>query len=545
MLLLLDIKGGVISNMHSPHLGCSGPDHNASHDPDPARHSDEHFPIILLDSKRSSCFRNGWQRNRQDAEIWSSAEEATSPKVKSRSCDDLLTDEQEGTGETQGRSESVGSLTHEEGPDGAARANGEDLKPQRPKSRHQSAHDAPGFLKLYKKMHHIDRKDLLASEVICSVKSRVLAYEKETNADGVQDWRERGEEVPRDMVPHRISEFERLIQKSKSMPDLGNEALSEGTPASSRRSSCPKHRFSIESLLDEGSRSRNPPEGESQCPRAKGPAPIHIQVADERPIHATSRHDYSDSDHDAAVSDLSDFIQMEGSSFCSESDLDHCSLTSSESLYGSGYNHHHYHRPLVSSCKGHCPASYTRFTTMVKHERARQERRQHLKAEDPDSGLSKLAFLVSPVPFRRKKCPPPQKQVHKPKSKSSMYDALDSALKDIYDHIRAEKRRGSLPDNSILHRLLLELLPDIPERGSSLRALCRRQHGPPYHPQPDGMASHAPHQPESSRLPNSASYPQHMDSNYNLGNANVLTCYQGGSLAQSSPLPAPSTPPFS
>ncbi|XP_061107734.1 sorbin and SH3 domain-containing protein 2 [Conger conger] len=520
-------KGGVISIMHSPHLGCSGPNHNASHDPDPTRHGDELFPIIPLGSKRSSCFRNGWQRHRQDAEIWSSAEEATSPKQKSRSCNDLLTDEQEGTGEAQGRSESVGSLTHEEGPDGAPRANCESLESPRPRSRHPSAHDTPGFLKLYKKMHHINRKDLLASEVICSVKSRILEYEKEKNAGGIPDWREQSEEVPRDMVPNRISEFERLIKKSKSMPDLGNEALSEHTPASSRRSSCPKHRFSIESLLEEDPRSRNPPEGESQCPRGKAPGPVHIQVTDDsRAVHAASRHDYSDSDHDAAVSDLSDFIQMEGSSFCSESDLDHCSLTSSESVSGSGHNHHHHPRQLVSSCKGHCPASYTRFTTMVKHERARQERRQHLKADDPDAGLSKLAFLVSPVPFRRKKCPPPQKQTHKSKSKNSMYEALDSALKDIYDHIRAEKRRGSLPDNSILHRLLLELLPDIPERRSSLRALGRRQHGPLHHPQPDGMASHPSHQPESLRLPYSASYHQHLDCNHNPGNANVLTCYQ-------------------
>ncbi|KAJ8262198.1 hypothetical protein GJAV_G00163620 [Gymnothorax javanicus] len=482
------------------------------------------FPNISRGSAQSSCFRNGWQRHRQDAQIWSSAEEPTSPKAKSRSCDDLLTDDQEGTGEVQVRSESVGSLTRDERPVGSPRGNVEGFK-----SRHQSTHDAP-FLKLYRKMHHINRQDLLTSEIICSVKSRVLEYEKERYTDSILSWRGHSEEVPRDMVPNRISEFERLIQKSKSMPDLGNELSSDGTPTSSRRSSSPKHRFSIESLLEADSPRRNPPEGESQYPTGKGPPPVHLQVTDRHAIPTPGRQDFSDSDHDVAVSDLSDFIQMEGSSFCSESDLDHCSLTSSESLYGSGYNHHphrrHYHRQLVSSCKGHCPASYTRFTTMVKHERARQERRQQQTAEDPDSGLSKLAFLVSPVPFRRKKCPPPQKQARKPKSKRSMYSALDSALKDICDHIRAEKRRGSLPDNSILHRLLLELIPDVPERRSSLRALYRRQHDPSYHPQPDGMASHPSYQPECSQLPGRASYHQHPDINHNPGSANVLTCHQ-------------------
>ncbi|XP_035282999.1 sorbin and SH3 domain-containing protein 2 [Anguilla anguilla] len=536
-------KGGVISNAHSPHLGCSGPTHNASGEPGPTRRGDEHLPAVPPGSERSFCFRNGWQRHRQDAEIWSSAEEAASPKLKSRSCDDLLGDEQGGAGAggAQARSESVGSLTHEEAPDGSPRANGEGFEPQRPKSRHRSAHDAPGFLRLYRKMHHINREDLLASEVMCSVKSRILEYERERSAGGGPGWRELGEEVPRDMVPNRISEYERLIQKSKSMPNLGKEALSEGgTPASSRRSSCPKHRFSIEFLLDEDPPSRNPPEGEPQCPGGRGPAPVHIQVTDGHGIHAAARQDYSDSDREAGGSDLSDFIQVEGSSFCSESDLDHCSLTSSESFCGSGYNphhthphhhhhqHHHHHRQLVSSCKGHCPASYTRFTTMVRHERARQEGARHLKAEDPDSGLSKLAFLVSPVPFRRKRGPPPQKRAARPKSKSSMYEALDSALKDIYDHIRAEKRRGSLPDSSILHRLLLELLPDVPERGSSLRALSGRRLNPPRHPQPDGVPGHAPYPPESSRLAYGASsYRQHADSSSrNHGNANVLTCYQ-------------------
>ncbi|KAI1883537.1 hypothetical protein AGOR_G00232610 [Albula goreensis] len=550
-------KGGVFS-MHSPHIGCSGPNHNASHSLDPTRHGNEHFPIVSLGSKRSSCLRNGWQMNRQDAETWSSTEDtASSPKVKSRSCDDLLTDEQESsTAEGQTRSESAGSLSGslacERGPRGPCWGASEGAEPNRPRSRHQSAHNAPGFLKLYKKMHHINRQELLASEVICSVKARILEYEKEHHAGSAANWREPSEEVPRDMVTNRISEFERLIQKSKSMPNLGDELLSEGTPDSSRRSSCPKRRFSIESLLDEEPPARNPPEGQPQYPRSQIPAPVHIRVTetdDERARRPTAC-DYSDSDHDAAVSDLSDFIQMEGSSFCSESDFDHCSLTSSESFYGSsGHNHHHPHqtRHLVSSCKGRCPASYTRFTTMLKHERAKQERRQrHLRAEEAETGLSKLAFLVSPVPFRRKKSSPPQRQSHKPKSKSSVYEALDSALKDIYDHIKAEKRRGSLPDNSILHRLLLELLPDIPERRSSLRALCRRQQPPPepqpYHPQPDGIPSHASYQPECSRLSYSASFHHqhhlhhHMDTNNNQGDANAHG-YQDKDTSRGYPYP--------
>ncbi|XP_069049372.1 sorbin and SH3 domain-containing protein 2 isoform X3 [Lepisosteus oculatus] len=523
-------KGGDFSKMHSPLLSCSGPNHNASHESDYSCYSDHSFPVIPLGSKRSICFKNGWQSHRQNAENWSSAEEAVSPKLKSRSCDDLLTDERDSLTDTQTRSESVGSLLCDEEAKGACHGCREGPDSQRPRARHRSAHDAPGFLKLYRKMHHINRKDLLTSEVICSVRSRILQYEKEQQKDRLAGWREFGDEVPRDMVPTRISEFERLIQKSKSMPNLGDEMLSEGTLGSSKRGSRPRRRFSIESLLDEENPNRNPPEGQPQYLKSKAVVPIHIEVTSDHPQRAASQFDYSDSEHDALVSDLSDFIQIEGSSFCSESDFDHFSFTSSESFYGSGphqhHHHHHHHKHLVSSCKGRCPASYTRFTTMLKHERAKQDRKQQLKKEEAESNLSKLAFLVSPVPFRRKKCLPPQKQTHKPKSKTSVYEALDSALKDIYDHIKAEKRRGSLPDNSILHRLIAELIPDIPERNSSLKALRRRspEQQPYLHPPPDGGVNYTSYPPDYGRSPFSASY-QDMDANNNQGNDNAR-CFQ-------------------
>ncbi|NXQ75282.1 SRBS2 protein, partial [Quiscalus mexicanus] len=252
--------------------------------------------------------------------------------------------------------------------------------------------------------------------------------------------------------------------------------------------------------------------------------PIHIEVTSDEPQR--SHIDFSDSDQDGVVSDLSDFIQIEGSSFCSESDFDHFSFTSSESFYGSGHHHHHHHhhhRHLISSCKGRCPASYTRFTTMLKHERAKQETTEDPRRQEVESGLSKIAFLVSPVPFRRKKSAAPKKQTEKKKCKSSVFEALDSALKDICDQIKAEKRRGSLPDNSILHRLITELLPDIPERNSSLKALKKSPTHQPFHPLPQDGAIHCPlYQNDCGRLPLSASFPD-MDATNNNDSA---LCFQ-------------------
>ncbi|XP_004428812.1 PREDICTED: sorbin and SH3 domain-containing protein 2 isoform X16 [Ceratotherium simum simum] len=508
-------KGGDDSKMCPSLCSYSGLNGLPSNELDYCNTYRQHLDVPR-DSQRAITFKNGWQMARQNAEIWSSTEETVSPKIKSRSCDDLLNDDCDSFPDPKTKSESMGSLLCEEDSKETCsmtwaspyvqegRGNG------RSRLRHRSAHDAPGFLKMYKKMHRINRKDLVNSEVICSVKSRIMQYEKEQQRKGLlHGWSQSStEEVPRDMVPTRISEFEKLIQKSKSMPNLGDDMLSPVTLESQQNGLCPKRRFSIESLLEEENQSRHPSQVQ-QSYKSKTLVPIHIEVtSDEQP---RTHVEFSDSDQDGVVSDHSDYIHVEGSSFCSESDFDHFSFTSSESFYGSSHHHHHHHhhhhRHLISSCKGRCPASYTRFTTMLKHERAKHEHIEEPKRQEMDPGLSKLAFLVSPVPFRRKKSSTPKKQTEKAKCKTSVFEALDSALKDICDQIKAEKRRGSLPDNSILHRLISELLPDIPERNSSLNALKRSPTHQPFHPLPQDGAVRCPlYQNDCGRMPRSASF---------------------------------------
>ncbi|XP_075005318.1 sorbin and SH3 domain-containing protein 2 isoform X1 [Calonectris borealis] len=522
-------KGGDISKVYPSLLSYSVHNHNTSNELDYCSTYRQHL-AVPNDSRRAISHKNGWQMTRQNAEVWSSTEETASPKRKSRSCDDLLTDDRDSFPDAQAKSESMGSLLCEEDSKEVCSMNWaspyvpEGRGSSRSRVRHRSAHDAPGFLKMYRKMHRINRKDLMNSEVICSVKSRILQYEKEQHKGILQGWRESStEEVPRDMVPTRISEFEKLIQKSKSMPNLGDEMLSTVTLEPPKNGLCPKRRFSIESLLEEENQGRHPSQVQRSY-KSKTLVPIHIEVTSDEPQR--SHMDFSDSDQDGVVSDLSDFIQIEGSSFCSESDFDHFSFTSSESFYGSGHHHHHHHhhhRHLISSCKGRCPASYTRFTTMLKHERAKQETTEDPRRQEAESGLSKIAFLVSPVPFRRKKSAAPKKQTEKKKCKSSVFEALDSALKDICDQIKAEKRRGSLPDNSILHRLITELLPDIPERNSSLKALKKSPMHQPFHPLPQDGAIHCPlYQNDCGRLPLSASFPD-MDVTNNNDSA---LCFQ-------------------
>ncbi|TRY84932.1 hypothetical protein DNTS_004024 [Danionella cerebrum] len=502
-------KAGDISESLSSCMSSPGMEHPSS------RLSSDSLTISTptwRDSKRSICFKNGWQSGRHEAgETWSSADDESaltpsSPRLKSLSCDDLLADghgtsnnERASTPMTPTWSESAASLNDEDNPQKPQVKSLTSSPRGRRHHRRKMPHDAPGFLQLYKKMHHIDREQLLPSEVIRSVRARILELERlqQQHRHGIHGWAPFGHEVPQQMVPNRISEYEQLIQKSKSMPDLGDENSPSGTttPGSSKASSCPKRRFSIESLLEEEDppeKARSPPEGQ---PKSGLDSNSLVQIPEN---NSRPHQDFSDSEQDACASEISDF-HIEGSSLCSESDLDHCSLTSSESFFTSGQHHHHghhhhhhlhqsvgqgqgyQHRHLISSCKGRCPASYTRFTTMLKHERqqerARQESHSAPLAHDStgDAGLSKLAFLVSPVPFRRKRGSPLTQHRHcrsgRPKSKTAIYEALDAALQDIYDHIRAEKGQGParMPDDSILRRLLEELLPDVPKRSSSLR----------------------------------------------------------------------------
>uniref|UniRef100_A0A672IDX0 Sorbin and SH3 domain containing 2a n=1 Tax=Salarias fasciatus TaxID=181472 RepID=A0A672IDX0_SALFA len=488
-------KGGDACDMYLNSLTSPGPCQDSFPPPDPcdpAHCREDASQEGSSSSKQSACCRNTWQTKCQDAGTWSSAEEAppSAGKLKSRSCDDLLNDGHSGPGGRGAtRSESAGSLLCDGNPS-AASASTRSL----PRLHRRRAHDSPGFLQLYRKMHQIDRAQLIPSEVIRSVRARILELERQPHlhrhrlSPWTPSW---GVEVPRDMVPNRITEYERLIQKSKSMPNLGDSEVSGGggTP------SFPKRRFSIESLLEEDN--------------GNGGAAPHSMDHLHRPRSPQANPDYSDSEQDAVASDLSDFIQVEGSSFCSESDFDHCSLTSSESLYGSSTLHHHHHhhhlrqsqgyqhRHLISTCKGRCPASYTRFTTMLRHERERA-RQEHQRPSQPGRGshsliqssqsqqaMSKLAFLVSPVPFRRKKGSPPTSRRSgggrgsRPKSKQAIYEALDAALRDIYEHIQTERGHRSTrpPDDSILRRILAELLPNVPERSSSLRGRKGCWHG--------------------------------------------------------------------
>ncbi|KAG5285717.1 hypothetical protein AALO_G00006610 [Alosa alosa] len=411
--------------------------------------------------RHSLCSRDSWQTHRQDAaDAWSSTEDASNaptppsytpgytptppltqppPRLKSRSCDDLLSDGPGLHHGGRGRGPGVRPGAHACRPPHRLEAPARcfrRLRRRRWAGGGGSARASPIIITTTSGgAGHTTRRASCSSTRRCTAsqapevaapgshpvsRHKILELEKHQQQWGSPrlgggGWAPWGGEVPRDMVPTRISAYEQMIQKSKSMPNLGDEAPSGATtPGSSSRASsggCPKRRFSIESLLEEDTptgpppgssvsasataspssptpperRPRSPPEGQPRAgpsdgfPRQHRP-PLHTHIGVHshhhhhhhqhhhpldrpRPASATPHQqgEYSDSEADAAASDLSDFVQLEASSFCSESDFDHCSLTSSESFYASAasrhqllhHHHHHHHGHTHTHTHGH------------------------------------------------------------------------------------------------------------------------------------------------------------------------------------------------
>ncbi|KAM6953309.1 sorbin and SH3 domain-containing protein 2-like [Aplochiton taeniatus] len=212
-------------------------------------------------------------------------------------------------------------------------------------SRH-SSHNASGFLRLYRSMHRIDRQEVMsghASDPLCTVRARVLQYEAELQADRLQSWRGGAQqEVPSDTVQSRVSQFESLISKSRSMPNLRGGA--GGGEGEKRRGEKGSHKLQLalspeteksEALLKDRpppSSGRNPPEGQPHYPRTNRHAHTPQTL-----IHPDEKLSHSEGEGAA-----SDWLVTDDSSFCGESDLErfsHCS-----------YPHlHHYHPRLPSS----------------------------------------------------------------------------------------------------------------------------------------------------------------------------------------------------
>ncbi|KAK5853690.1 hypothetical protein PBY51_014823 [Eleginops maclovinus] len=255
---------------------------------------------------------------------------------------------------------------------------------------------ASEFSSLYKSMHHIQRPTSAGCSPSSSVRNLASLFEKSKAEGG-----ERSEaDIPREAVSSRVSKFEMIIQRSSSAPSRSSSlpTLHSGhSPDHSPALLFMASAVSAESLLvaDATQMDRCTPveaEGKRYEKDASSPGGTSSQEG----------HARSESPSEAEVEQIL--------SKAPELIYHHESKSPSLQLLASPQHNHlhhpHQHHQLLkpSKCKGSCPASYTRFTTILRHER--QQATSH--KERPPSVEKKTTLpgnllLMGPTPFRLRK----------------------------------------------------------------------------------------------------------------------------------------------
>uniref|UniRef100_A0A2K5HGB9 Sorbin and SH3 domain containing 1 n=1 Tax=Colobus angolensis palliatus TaxID=336983 RepID=A0A2K5HGB9_COLAP len=245
------------------------------------------------------------------------------------------------------------------------------------------------FTMLYRDMHHINRAGLFLGSISSSSSVRDLAshFEKSSLAlsrGELGPSQEGSEHIPKHTVSSRITAFEQLIQRSRSMPslDLSGRLSKSPTPVLSRGNLTSAR--SAESLLE--STKLRPKEMDAMNSSGVYASPTCSNMAH----HALS---------------FRGLVPSEPLSTCSD-DLDRCSNISTDSREGSSSSvHGDFPKHRLNKCKGTCPASYTRFTTIRKHEQQQTSRQPEwrLDSRGDKSTLLRNIYLMSPLPFRLKK----------------------------------------------------------------------------------------------------------------------------------------------
>lgn len=246
-----------------------------------------------------------------------------------------------------------------------------------------SVRSTPEFSTLYRNMHNIQRPSSLGSSPHGSVRCLASFFEK----PGDDTTLERTEMVPRDAVTFRVMEFERIIQRSNSAPT--RSASMPILPSNPSPSHSPAPTCFLQSALSAETLVMPGPSHTEDCPAMN----TESQFSKEDPS-------ISDECLNASRTDLPS--ENEGTSeqknCCGHDPAKETSTGGTSEPTG---HHHHDHFPFhtkQSKCKGTCPASYTRFTTILRHERQQANTLQEKRCAPPRNLL-----LMGPAPFSLRK----------------------------------------------------------------------------------------------------------------------------------------------
>ncbi|XP_054874253.1 sorbin and SH3 domain-containing protein 1 isoform X5 [Amphiprion ocellaris] len=279
------------------------------------------------------------------------------------------------------------------------------------------------FSSLYRTMHHIQRPSSAGCSPHGSVRSLASLFEKAKAEGGERS--EGGGDIPRDSVSSRVIEFEMIIQRSSSAPSRSSSlpTLHSSHNHNHSPNHSPAHLYmasavSAESLLVANTIQTDDcslveAEGKRSAEEAVSPDSVIVEEAVSSSEDGHNIRTESPCNTEAEVEQIfskssPDFIHQNVSGSKSPSAL----LTTSPPQHNHLHYHHHHllhhlnHQLLLkpSKCKGSCPASYTRFTTILRHERQQATTQQEKPpASEKKTTLPGNLFLMGPAPFRLRK----------------------------------------------------------------------------------------------------------------------------------------------
>ncbi|XP_061545273.1 sorbin and SH3 domain-containing protein 1 isoform X5 [Phycodurus eques] len=321
------------------------------------------------------------------------------------------------------------------------------------------------FSSLYRIMHHIQRPSSVGCSPQGSVRS--LAYLFEGAKDNVSEKSEAddGGNIPRDTVLSRVTEFEMFIQQSTLTPSRSSSLPTLNSNYSRSQEHCGSlylpSAVSAECLLvvdNAQTDAWSPVEaGGKDTEELLSPGNETVEVV------ASPTEDGGQVKAELASSTDSEVVQIFKKSSLEQTHSAVSGTKSPSTLPPVSFplHHHHLHHlnphhfPLKpTKCKGSCPASYTRFTTILRHER-QQATAQQEKAPPPEKKtmLPGNLLLMGPAPFRLRK------SLHSQQPRRTL-----SATKVITGPQRP-------------HSTFPEPRPLIPQRLSSLEVLERLSNG--------------------------------------------------------------------
>ncbi|XP_038592872.1 sorbin and SH3 domain-containing protein 1 isoform X4 [Micropterus salmoides] len=281
---------------------------------------------------------------------------------------------------------------------------------------------ASEFSSLYRTMHHIQRPSSVGCSPHGSVRSLASLFEKAKADEGERSEEDGGGNIPREAVSSRVSEFEMIIQRSSSTPSRSSSLPTLHSSHSHSPNHSPAHLYmasavSAESLLVADATQTDacsPVEAEGKSCGEEALSP-ECGTVEESASSSEDGHNVrteSPCNTEAEVEQIlskntPELIQQT----VSESKSPSAQFTASPPQHNHIHHHHHLlhhlnHQLLLkpSKCKGSCPASYTRFTTILRHERQQATTAQERPPPvEKKTTLPGNLFLMGPAPFRLRK----------------------------------------------------------------------------------------------------------------------------------------------